>query len=100
MIFIPLESLHTQNDSITYVFKKDGIKITKQEVVVAETNSNEAVITSGLSPDEKVFLSVPTGVENDEVKLLPERNGKRRKKDAKEVKVAPKDSTQATKPSI
>jgi HlyD family secretion protein len=100
VIFIPLESLHTQNDSITYVFKKDGIKITKQEVVVAETNSNEAVITSGLSPDEKVFLSVPTGVENDEVKLLPERNGKRRKKDAKEVKVAPKDSTQATKPSI
>ncbi|MCE2996833.1 MAG: efflux RND transporter periplasmic adaptor subunit [Cyclobacteriaceae bacterium] len=100
VIFIPLESLHTQNDSITYVFKKDGIKITKQEVVVAETNSNEAVITSGLSPDEKVFLSVPTGVENDEVKLLPERNGKRRKKDAKEVKVAPKDSTQVTKPSI
>ncbi len=100
VIFIPLESLHTQNDSITYVFKKDGIKISKQEVVVAETNSNEAVITSGLAPDEKVFLSVPAGMENEDAKLLPELNGKRRKKEVKEAKEAPKDSTQVTKPSI
>jgi len=100
VIFIPLESLHTQNDSITYVFKKDGIKISKQEVVVAETNSNEAVITSGLSPDEKVFLSLPTGMESEETKLLPELNGKRRKKEVKETKEAPKDSILATKPSI
>ncbi len=100
VIFIPLESLHTQNDSITYVFKKDGIKITKQEVVVAETNSNEAVITSGLAPDEKVFLSVPAGMENEDAKLLPELNGKRRKKEAKETKDTPKDSIQVTKPSI
>lgn len=97
VVFIPLESLHTQNDSITYVFKKDGIKISKQEVVVAETNSNEAVIMLGLLPEEKVFLSVPAGMDSEEVKLLPEQNGKRRKKEAKE---APKDSTQATKPSI
>ncbi|MBI3219984.1 MAG: HlyD family efflux transporter periplasmic adaptor subunit [Bacteroidetes bacterium] len=97
VVFVPLESLHTQNDSITYVFKKEGIKTSKQEVVVGETNSNEAVITAGLLPNEKVFLSVPAGMENEEVKLLPQQNGKRRKK---EVKEAPKDSTQATKPTI
>lgn len=100
VVFIPLESLHTQNDSITYVFKKEGIKITKQEVVVAETNSNEAVITLGLLPEEKVFLSVPAGMDGEEVKLLSEQNGKRRKKEAKEAKETPKDSTQVTKPSI
>ena len=77
-----------------------GNKITKQEVVVAETNSNEAVITSGLAPDEKVFLSVPAGMENEDAKLLPELNGKRRKKEAKETKDTPKDSIQVTKPSI
>ena len=80
-VFIPLESLHTQNDSITYVFKKEGIAILKQEVIVGETNSNEAVITAGLLPDEKVYLSLPTGMENDKVKLLPQLDGKRRKKE-------------------
>ncbi|MFN7328552.1 MAG: efflux RND transporter periplasmic adaptor subunit, partial [Bacteroidota bacterium] len=42
--FVPLEALHTQHDTITYVFKKEGIRISKQEVVVGETNANEAVI--------------------------------------------------------
>lgn len=97
VVFIPLESLHTQNDSITYVFKKDGIKITKQEVVVGETNSNEAVISAGLLPNEKVFLSVPNGMENEEVKLLEQQNGRRRKK---EVKEATKDSLKVVKPAI
>ncbi len=80
-LFIPLESLHTQFDSITYVFKKEGITILKQEVIVGETNSNEAVIMAGLSPDEKIYLSLPTGMENDKVKLLPQLDGKRRKKE-------------------
>jgi HlyD family secretion protein len=81
VIFIPLESLHVQYDSITYVFKKNGASILKQEVIVGETNSNEAVITAGLQADEKVYLSLPVGKENDEVNLLPELNGKRRKKE-------------------
>jgi HlyD family secretion protein len=81
VMFIPLESLHTQNDSITYVFKKDGINILKQEVILGETNSNEAVVIAGLQPDEKIFLSLPAGMENDKVKLLPQLDGKRRKKE-------------------
>lgn len=85
VIFIPLESLHVQYDSITYVFRKDGANISKQEVIVGETNSNEAVITAGLQADEKVYLSVPTGMENDKISLLPELNGKRRKKEEKDV---------------
>jgi hypothetical protein len=83
--FIPLESLHVQYDSITYVFRKDGTSIRKQEVIVGETNSNEAVIIAGLQADEKVYLSVPTGMENDKISLLPELNGKRRKKEEKDV---------------
>jgi multidrug efflux pump subunit AcrA (membrane-fusion protein) len=85
VMFIPLESLHVQYDSITYVFRKDGANIRKQEVIVGETNSNEAVITAGLQADEKVYLSVPTGMENDKISLLPELNGKRRKKEEKDV---------------
>jgi HlyD family secretion protein len=65
--FVPLEALHTQHDTITYVFKKEGIRISKQEVVVGETNANEAVIEAGL--------------EDEEVALLPQLNGKRQKKE-------------------
>lgn len=82
--FVPLESLHAQHDSITYVFKKDGIRISKQEVVVGETNANEAVIVAGIKAGEEVYLSVPAGKEDDEVALLPERNGKRLKKEGAE----------------
>jgi HlyD family secretion protein len=83
VIFIPLESLHVHSDSITYVVKKKGVSLVKQEVIVGETNANEAVITAGLQVDEKVYLSFPTGIENEQISLLPELNGKRKKKEEK-----------------
>jgi multidrug efflux pump subunit AcrA (membrane-fusion protein) len=90
-LFIPLECLHNEADTITYVYKKTGLKVTKQEIIVGETNSNDAVITAGLGESDLVFLSVPGGAEDIEVDLLPELNGKRQKKeDRKEA--APADA--------
>lgn len=80
-LFIPLECLHNEADSITYVYRKIGLNVTKQEIIVGETNSNEAVIVGGLSENDLVYLSVPTGAQGEEVNLLPELNGKRRKKE-------------------
>jgi multidrug efflux pump subunit AcrA (membrane-fusion protein) len=85
-IYVPLESLHSQSDTITYVFLKKGLDIIKQEVVVGETNANDAIITSGLAPDDKLYLSVPSGLEDKSVELLPEMNGKR-SKEKQEAKV-------------
>ncbi|NBW34423.1 MAG: HlyD family efflux transporter periplasmic adaptor subunit, partial [Cytophagia bacterium] len=85
-IYIPLESLHSQSDTITYVFLKKGLDIIKQEVVVGETNANDAIITSGLSTEDKLYLSVPSGLEDKSVELLPEMNGKR-SKEKQEAKV-------------
>lgn len=79
-LFVPLESLHTHADSITYVFKKDGLNTIKQEVVVGETNANDAVITSGLAAADRIFLSIPSGMADSKIDLLPEMNGKRGKK--------------------
>ena len=80
--FIPLECLHSHYDTITYVYKKDGIKTVKQEVIVGETNANDAVVLKGIEPGERVFLSIPQGAEeDDDINLLPELNGKRKKKD-------------------
>jgi HlyD family secretion protein len=78
-LYIPLECLHSQADTITFVYKKDGIKTTKQEVIVGQTNANDVVILGGLKQDERVFLSIPPGMEGDEIDLLKEMNGKRKK---------------------
>ena len=81
VLYIPLESLHSQADSITYVFKKDGLNTIKQEVVIGETNTNDAVLLAGLVVDDRIFLSVPAGLENQKIELLPEMNGKRKQKE-------------------
>ena len=89
-LYIPLESLHSQFDSITFVFKKDGLDIIKQEVIVGETNVNDAIVKGGLEENEKIYVSMPIGLESQKVNLLPEMNGKRRKKeDIKIEEVAP-----------
>jgi len=87
-LHIPLESLHSQADSITYVFKKSGINTIKQEVIIGETNANDAVLISGLTVDDRIYLSVPAGLENQKIELLPEMNGKRNQKGGKEKAVA------------
>ena len=80
-LFVPLESLHSKDDSITFVYKKAGLKIVKQEVQVGETNSNEAIIKLGLDPNDKIYLSMPSGMEDDEISLLAALDGKRMQKD-------------------
>lgn len=89
-LYVPLESLHNQFDSITYVFKEDGMDIIKQEVIVGETNANDVIVLGGLQESERVYLSMPEGLGDKEIILLPEMNGKRRKKEEQEVeKVVP-----------
>ncbi len=76
-LFVPLECLHTASDTITYVYKKSGINTIKQEVEVGETNTNEAIIISGLEVDDRLYLSIPRGQSEKEVALIPEMDGKR-----------------------
>ena len=80
-LFIPLESLHSQHDSITYVYLKDGINIIKQEVLVGEANANDVTVKLGLKENDKLYLSIPSKLESQEIKLLPELKGKRNKKE-------------------
>jgi HlyD family secretion protein len=85
VVYLPLECLHNEADTITFVYMRDGINSYKQEVVVGETNANDAVVLSGVTETDRVYLSVPPGLEGEEVRLLPEMNGKRKKKDEKEL---------------
>lgn len=86
VLFVPLECLHSQFDSITFVYKKQGAGIVKQEVIVGETNANDAVIMKGITENDRIYLSIPEGLGDKEVTLLPELNGKRQKKEEEEKK--------------
>lgn len=91
--FIPLECLHNKDDSINYVFKNQGLKIIKQEVIVGETNANEAIILGGLTTDDQILLSIPLGMEEEDIVLLPELDGKRMQQEDEEEKVTPSIQT-------
>jgi hypothetical protein len=59
--------------------------------MVGHTNANDVVILGGLSERDQVYLSVPAGLQDDEITLLKEMNGKRRK-DKEEEKPAESES--------
>jgi HlyD family secretion protein len=66
VLFVPIESV-VSSDSATYVFKKKGGRIIKQQVVAGESNDNEIIIKAGLKEDEQVLLQPPDNA--DKIKL-------------------------------
>ena len=69
-LFVPLEALHSQGDTVSYVFRKDGSSLKRQEVMIGETNENEGVILAGLTEKDIVSLSHPENGEKMDLHLL------------------------------
>lgn len=74
VLYVPLEAVHVENDSINYVHMNNG---TKQEVKLGMSNTNEVVIEMGLEEGDRVYLSIPNWGDGLAVNLLDELNGKR-----------------------
>jgi len=74
VLYVPLEAVNVANDSINYVYLRNG---TKQEVLLGMTNANDVVIEKGLNQGEYVYLNTPDWGENISINLLEELNGKR-----------------------
>lgn len=70
VLFIPLEAIHHDGDSLTYAFVKDGLSLVKREIIIGQTNENNAVIKEGLKKGEMVFLSIPEEKEKIAVEKL------------------------------
>lgn len=70
VLFIPIECIHSQGDSITYVFKKTGLGYQKQEIKTGLSNSDETVILEGLKEGDVLYLSDPPGSESKKIELL------------------------------
>lgn len=69
-LYMPVEAVHSQGDSITYVYIKEGLSTTKQEVKIGQSNSDEVIVLKGLQESDLVYLSDPEGMEDKKVQLL------------------------------
>jgi multidrug efflux pump subunit AcrA (membrane-fusion protein) len=86
VLYVPLEAVNVENDSINYVYMRNGVK---QEVLLGMTNANDVVIEKGLNAGDYVYLNTPNWGSNLTVNLLEELNGKRnRDKQEEEEPVA------------
>ena len=70
VVFVPLECLFNQGDSLTYVVKKTGLGVTRQQVVTGPANENEIVIEKGVAPEDQLLLTSPEGIEEKDITLL------------------------------
>ncbi|MBK6266038.1 efflux RND transporter periplasmic adaptor subunit [Marivirga sp. S37H4] len=69
-VFVPLEAVYNQGDSVSFVYKKSGLETIKQEVILGKANANEVIIQSGVDSGEKIYLIAPQGLEDKELELL------------------------------
>jgi HlyD family secretion protein len=56
VLYLPLEAIHT-NDSLTFVFKKNGVR---QVVLLGMSNENNIIVEKGLGAGDEVYLSTPS----------------------------------------
>jgi multidrug efflux pump subunit AcrA (membrane-fusion protein) len=68
VLFIPLECVHTEG-ATTFVFKKNGGGIVKQQVKLGLLNENAAVVRQGVEEKDELFLTTPP--EPGKMTLIP-----------------------------
>lgn len=70
-LFVPLESVHIY-DGDHFVFKRDGLHLAMQQVIMGSTNENSVVILEGLAEGDQVLISMPPDTDGLRRDLLPE----------------------------
>lgn len=70
-IYVPLECIHNDGDSLSYVYLKDGLSFIKKEVKTGEANEDNIVIKEGLTEEDMVYLSIPENNKDLEIEKLP-----------------------------
>jgi len=67
VFFIPLETVFN-NDTITFVYKKAGSRIIRQQIIVGASNDNEIIVKEGITVSDEVLLIAPE--KENELKLI------------------------------
>ncbi len=66
VLMVPLEAIFSQ-DSISYVYAKSGLSISKKEVEMGDSNVDVVIIKHGVDENEVVYLSKPEGLEEKSI---------------------------------
>jgi len=69
VLSVPLEGIFSK-DSITFVYKKSGFSIAKQQVVLGNSNNSEVIVEKGLLEEDVIYLNKPEGYEKAEIKKI------------------------------
>ncbi|MDM7920322.1 MAG: HlyD family efflux transporter periplasmic adaptor subunit [Methanosarcina sp.] len=56
VVYIPLECVHAESDSLQYVYKKNK---TRQVVILGEVNDKNVIVKEGLEEGTQLFVVVP-----------------------------------------
>ncbi len=67
---VPLEAVSSEG-GLSFVYKKNGGHITKQQVETGAMNDNEIIVRRGLAKDDHVLLSPPTDKSGISESLIP-----------------------------
>ena len=69
-LYVPLEAVAVDGTT-PFVYRRDGTRVTKQQVETGLANENEIVIAKGLERDDRVLLTAPADHDKLELKTLP-----------------------------
>jgi hypothetical protein len=72
VLSVPLEALNNMN-GLSFVYKKQGTSLVRQQVLVGAVNENQGVIYGGLNKDDVILLSTPTDTSGLELKKLVQK---------------------------
>ncbi len=92
-LYAPLETIHTQ-DSANFVFKRSGLDVVMQQVVLGLMNQNDVIIHEGISVDDQLYLSTPTDTAGIQKQFLAEEVLK--KYDEDQIKSSPMETPEQT----
>lgn len=70
VLSVPLEAV-TSEGGLSYVYKRDGSHVVKQQVEVGVMNDNEIVVKRGLAKGDKVLLVPPADRATLKAELIP-----------------------------
>ncbi len=70
VLFIPIEGIFN-SDSVSFVYRKKGSSVFKQQVIVGQSNDNEIIIREGLQENDEMLLVPPENAETLNMELLP-----------------------------
>lgn len=73
VLYVPLESLHAQGDSLTYVYCRRNGSLLRQEVLAGRNNENHIEILHGLAEHEQVLLNKPGSDEGLQLVMLDKK---------------------------